>query len=106
MTDSSSPNISPIDVVTAFCSSWGQTRSELDAAYHQYFTDETVWENVGFGETVGIEEAFAMMDGFYAAAGVWTYQTDIVNIAADGPLVLTERLDHFLARDSTEIRTL
>ena len=93
----------PSEILTQFLASWGRTREELDRAFDVFFEPSTVWENVGMATTVGIQEAGVLMDQFEAMTGVATYATDIVNIAENGNLVLTERIDYFIDRSGVEL---
>jgi limonene-1,2-epoxide hydrolase len=92
--------------VAAFLASWGRNKEQLRDAFRTYFTPATVWENVGMATTTGIEEAFALMDGFEALTGVATYAVDTLNLAEHGDMVLTERIDHFIAADGHELSSM
>lgn len=96
----------PIETVTAFVAQWGVSREALRASIRDYFTPATIWENVGFATTTGIDEAFGLLDGFERDAGVVTIGIDMLAIVADGNRVLTERVDRMIAADGTEIMGL
>lgn len=89
----------PIETVTAFINEWAKSSEALHASHHTYFTPTTVWENVGVITTVGIDEAIAFINEFEKKTGFATIRVDILNIAADGDKVLTERVDHFVNAD-------
>jgi len=95
----------PIETVTAFVAEWSKSPDALRAAFRDYFTPATVWENVGFSTTTGIDEAIGLLDGF-AAAGIVTIPVEILNIAAAGNIVLTERVDHMVGADGKTLMSI
>lgn len=90
----------PIELVTEFCSQWDESVEKVHRSFRQHFTDQTVWDNVGFAVTTGADEAIALWDSF-EAAGFSLVRVDMLNIAAIGNVVLTERIDHLLRADGT-----
>lgn len=44
-----------------FFEAWVQSKAVVLAAFDDFFTPETVWENVGIATTVGIDEARAFV---------------------------------------------
>ena len=91
----------PIEVVTAFIAELGKSPEALRAAFRTWFTPATVWENVGFSITTGIDEAIAWIDRF-SESGFATMPVDMLAIIAVGNKVLTERVDHLVNADGTE----
>ena len=92
----------PIETVTAFIAEWGKGNEEMLASYRDFFTAATVWENVGLSVTTGGEEAVALLQGFETAYGVHHIKVDMLNIAAAGNVVLTERVDRMMDRNGNE----
>lgn len=92
----------PINTVTAFLAEWSKSLEAMRASYRDYFTAATVWENVGMATTTGIGEALALIDGFESGYGIQTIKVDMINIAAAGNIVLTERVDRMITVDGSE----
>lgn len=86
---------SPIEVVRAFCAAWSEGMGADDLA--AFFADDAVYHNIPVAPVTGRE---AIADNFATfirpgPPGVEDLELHIVNIAADGPVVLTERVDVF-----------
>ena len=101
---------SPIELVRRFCAAWGDNKSATELA--SFFTDDAVYHNIPFAPVSGREAIAKYIDSFIrpgkaAAAGVVPVESidfRIVNIAANGPVVMTERVDVFtLAGKSFEL---
>ena len=80
----------PIDVVRRFCAAWGT--EDLDTIIG-FFTDDAVYHNIPVAPVVGPTAIKATIEGF--SGGVESIEFRLDAIAADGPIVLTERLDVF-----------
>jgi limonene-1,2-epoxide hydrolase len=81
--------MSPEEVVRQFCALVSKRDVE---ALRPLLADEVVYHNIGMPASRGIEATLANV------AGQWqmfsdTYEYEIRNIAADGDIVLTERID-------------
>ncbi|HET9728322.1 MAG TPA: limonene-1,2-epoxide hydrolase family protein [Acidimicrobiia bacterium] len=89
-----------IDLVREFCDAWGKgaTPAELAA----YFTDDAVYHNIPVAPVTGraaIQSTIEMFTG-----GVERIEFRTTHIVADGPVVLTERVDvFFLANGTVEL---
>lgn len=83
----------PTDVVKTFLAMW-ETPGGIERAIRTYFTDATVYENVGLSTTTGIDQALAVFAGFTASLGMETMWVENLHVAASGDTVLTERIDH------------
>ena len=86
---------SPIDVVRRFCAAWseGMAAEELAA----FLTDDAVYHNIPMAPVTGreaIEHNFATIIR-PGPPGVERIEFRVVNIAASGPVVMTERIDVF-----------
>jgi len=92
-----------IDLVERFMVEWGKGFDPLLDAFRQYFTPQTVWDNLGFARTVGIDEAVDFNMKFYDETKFSRIQVDMLAIAQSGELVLTERVDRFFGPDGKEI---
>lgn len=82
----------PIDVVRAFCATFGDGEPDLDRIVAQ-LTDDAVYHNIPVEPVVGVEAIRATLASF--TTGVESVEFRMVAIAADGPTVLTERVDVF-----------
>ena len=84
----------PIETVTQFC----DQVAEGDAAKAaDFFSDDAVYHNIPLDPVTGrdaIRDTIGMFLGM--ADKVWF---DTLHIVADGPLVMTERIDHFVMGD-------
>ncbi len=80
--------ISPEETVTAFVAAW----SALDEArIYGLLADDVVYHNIPLAPVTGLEAVRAHL----AAWPVDECEWELLNIAACGPVVLTERVDRF-----------
>ena len=78
----------PIDVVQAFCDTWAKGDVDTTVAF---FTDDAVYHNIPIAPVTGRDAIRETIAGF--TAGVDTVEFRVLNIAATGSVVLTERVD-------------
>ncbi len=98
---------SPIEVVRRFCAAWGNNMATADLA--AFFTDDAVYHNIPFAPVIGREAIGKNIGSFIppgksAAPGVVPVESidfRIINIAANGPVVMTERDDVFKLPDKS-----
>jgi limonene-1,2-epoxide hydrolase len=91
-TEESRPDIRPSDpmeVVSAFLEAL--ERLDIDEAA-TYLADDTVWHNVPFPPAVSKDKVVKQLKGMSRFDDA-EFQVEIHNIAANGPVVLTERTD-------------
>jgi limonene-1,2-epoxide hydrolase len=81
---------SPIDVVRRFCDTW--STGDVDAIV-AFFTDDAVYHNIPMDAVTGPEAIRAFIAGFIGNVEKVEFRVD--NIAANGDVVLTERVDIF-----------
>jgi limonene-1,2-epoxide hydrolase len=81
----------PIDVVRRFCAAWGK---EDLATIVGFFTDDAVYHNIPLAPVSGPEQIKATIEGF--SGGVDSIEFRVDAIAANGSMVLTERVDVFV----------
>lgn len=81
------------DVVRQFFGRWGLSKAAAMASFDEFFTPDTVWENVGLATTVGIDAARAFAENI--PPGFETMIAEIKIIAEQGRFVFTERVDDF-----------
>jgi limonene-1,2-epoxide hydrolase len=80
----------PLEIVTQFCDQVAGGDAEKAAAF---FSDDAIYHNIPLDPVNGraaIRDTIGMFLGM--ADKVWF---DTLNIVADGPVVMTERIDHF-----------
>jgi len=91
----SSPMQSPIEVVRRFCAAWSNDASTVELA--AFFTDVAVYHNMPMDPISGKEAIAKNFASFIrpGAPGIESIKFRIINIAANGPIVMTERVDAF-----------
>ena len=82
----------PVEVVRRFCAAWAD--GDLDAIVAA-FTDDAVYHNIPLDPVVGPDAIRTFIEGFIG--GMDSVEFRVLNIAAAGDVVLTERVDVFLA---------
>jgi limonene-1,2-epoxide hydrolase len=87
--------MTPIETVEAFLAKLGEPGG-FAAAVTEWFTPETVYENIGMSRTVGIDEALAFVAEFERGFGASAIRVETLAICAAGNTVLTERIDYVL----------
>src|SRR5215216_2979098 len=80
----------PAEIVRSFCALWGQ--GDYDAVVDS-FTDDAIYHNIPMDPVVGPDAIRAFIDGFTGQAESVEFR--ILNLAAEGNVVLTERVDIF-----------
>jgi limonene-1,2-epoxide hydrolase len=86
---------SPIEVVRRFCAAWSDNVGSADLA--AFFTDDAVYHNIPLDPITGREAIADAIASFIRPGppGIEGIDFRVVNIAADGPVVMTERVDVF-----------
>ena len=89
---------SAVDVVREFCALMERRDPE---ALRPLLADDAVYQNVGMPAFTGVD---AIVENMGAQFSMFpdAYAFEIVNIASDGPVVLTERLDYIQAPDGSK----
>jgi limonene-1,2-epoxide hydrolase len=100
----------PIELVRRFCAAWGNNMATAELA--AFFTDDAVYHNMPMAPVIGRKAianniASFIRPGKAAAPGIVPVESidfRVINIAANGPVVMTERVDVFtLAGKSFEL---
>ena len=88
----------PVDVVRKFCALMEGRDAE---ALRPLIADNAVYQNVGMPASNGVD---AIVENMAAQFAMFpdAYAFEIVNMASDGPVVLTERLDYIQAPDGSK----
>jgi limonene-1,2-epoxide hydrolase len=86
---------SPIKVVRRFCAAWSDNAGAAELA--AFFTDDAVYHNIPLAPVTGREAIANNIATFIrpGAPGIETLELRVINIAANGPVVMTERVDVF-----------
>ena len=86
---------SPIDVVRKFCAAWSDNIGAAELA--AFFTDDAVYHNIPLAPVTGRQAIANNIASFIrpGAPGIESIQFRVINIAANGPIVMTERVDVF-----------
>ena len=92
---------SPIDVVRGFCAAWSDNLGTIELA--AFFTDDAVYHNIPQAPVSGREAIANLIDSFIRPGppGIESIEFRVVNIAANGPIVMTERVDVFRLSDKS-----
>jgi limonene-1,2-epoxide hydrolase len=84
------------EVVTRFCAAWGE--GDLDTIIG-FFTDDAVYHNIPMTPVTGPDEIRALIAGF--TAGVDKIEFRVKHQAANGNVVMNERVDAFITAAKT-----
>jgi limonene-1,2-epoxide hydrolase len=90
---------SPIEVVRRFCTAWSDDVGADDLA--AFFTDDAVYHNIPLAPITGREQIAKTIATFLRPGppGIVGIEFRVINIAAHGPVVMTERVDVFRLPD-------
>jgi limonene-1,2-epoxide hydrolase len=84
----------PVELISQFCDAFaGRDADELAA----YFTDDAIYHNMPLEPAVGRQAIRDTIAGFTGMADKMWF--DVLGIMADGPIVMTERVDHIVMGD-------
>jgi limonene-1,2-epoxide hydrolase len=81
---------SPADLVRSFCDAWSTLDVEVLGAY---FAEDAVYHNIPIDPVKGVGDIKAFIASFAAGASAIEFQ--VAHLIADGPVVVTERVDVF-----------
>ena len=86
---------SPTDLVRRFCAAWTDNVSTVELM--SFFADDAVYHNVPLAPIRGKEAIATNIDSFIRPGppGIEAIDFRLVHIAANGPVVMTERVDVF-----------
>jgi limonene-1,2-epoxide hydrolase len=83
-----------VDRITAFFAAWDQGFDAAIAAFEEHLADDARWEQSALPTTTSKAEAIGLMQGFRAQLGMEAIGVDLLHIAENDGVVLTERVDH------------
>jgi len=98
---------SPMDVVRRFCAAWSDGAGARDLA--AFFADNAVYHNIPLAPITGRDAIANTIATFIRPGppGIEAIDFRIINIAANGPVVMTERVDVFtLPEKSFELQVM
>jgi limonene-1,2-epoxide hydrolase len=86
---------SPLELVRRFCAAWSDNLGTAELA--AFFADDAVYHNIPLAPVTGREAIANTIASFIrpGAPGIESIQFRVINIAADGSIVMTERMDAF-----------
>jgi len=86
---------SPIEVVRRFCAAWSDNMGAVEPA--AFFTEDAVYHNIPQEPVTGRENIAAAISSVLRPGppGIASNDFRVINIAANGPVVMTERVDVF-----------
>src|ERR1700736_734931 len=86
---------SPIELVRRFCAAWSDDLGAAELA--AFFTDNAVYHNIPLAPVIGRKAIANNIASFIrpGAPGIESLHLRVINIAANGPVVMTERVDAF-----------
>ena len=90
---------SPIEVVRRFCAAWSENAGAGELA--AFFTDDAVYHNIPLAPITGRQAIADTIASFIRPGppGIERIEFRVINIAAAGPIVMTERVDVFTLPD-------
>jgi limonene-1,2-epoxide hydrolase len=86
---------SPIEVVRRFCAAWSDNMGAAELA--AFFTEDAVYHNIPREPVTGRENIANTIASVLRTGppGIDSIDFRVINIAANGPVVMTERMDVF-----------
>ena len=98
--------MNPLAIVTRFLDRWNVSIDETEAAFHDTFNEDTVYDNVNMVVTIGPAESTALIRNGSKQGGYVRMGYDMLNACAKGNVVCTERIDRFYDANGTELKSL
>ena len=91
----------PIEVVRRFCAASSDNVGTAELA--AFFTDDAVYQNIPLEPVAGRDAIADNIDSFVRPGppGIESIDFRVMNIAANGPVVMTERVDVFRLPDKS-----
>ncbi len=91
----------PIEVVRRFCAAWSDNKEVAELV--AFFTDDAVYHNIPLEPVRGKADIANTIASFIRPGppGIESIEFRVINIAADGPVVMTERVDVFTVSDKS-----
>lgn len=93
-------------LVKAFFERWGKNAEDLIASFKDFIDHDCIWKQSGVPDCAGPEEAAALMEAARQWSGVETIKVDLLNLVAEGDIVISERVDIVKRADGSVISEL
>lgn len=92
---------SPIEVVRRFCAAWSDNAGAAELA--AFFTEDAVYHNIPLDPVTGRANIAETITSLIRPGppGIESIDFRVLHIAADGPVVMTERVDVFTVPGKT-----
>ncbi|HEY6425987.1 MAG TPA: limonene-1,2-epoxide hydrolase family protein [Acidimicrobiales bacterium] len=91
---------SPTEIVERFIEAFIEAWPEANVAMiSSFFAEDSVYHNIPMAPVQGREAIEATFAEFMAMGG--RVGVDLLHMLSDGPIVMTERVDHFVGPDRT-----
>jgi len=92
---------SPMELVRRFCAGWSDNIPTVELA--AFFTEDAIYHNIPQAPVTGRETIANTIDSFIRPGrpGIESIEFRVINIAANGPVVMTERVDVFRLSDKS-----
>jgi limonene-1,2-epoxide hydrolase len=86
---------SPIEIVRRFCAAWSDNMAAGELA--AFFTEDAVYHNIPLSPVTGRQDISKTIASVLRPGppGIEGIDFRVINIAANGPVVMTERVDVF-----------
>ena len=86
---------SPVELVRSFCAAWSDNAGAAELA--AFFTEDAVYHNIPLAPVTGKQEIADTIASVLRPGppGIEGIEFRVLNIAANGPVVMTERVDVF-----------
>jgi len=90
-------------IVRAFLAGMGPDIEAFKKTYAETMTEDVLWESVGGVPHQGRDLCIRHLDELKTEIGMEYCVIEVLNIASDGDMVLTERIDHCYREDGSLI---
>ncbi|SFP33421.1 MULTISPECIES: limonene-1,2-epoxide hydrolase family protein [Actinomadura] len=98
--------MSNIDIVKAFLDGMHKPISQVPDHLRASLTEDAEWGNSGFPPAVGIEDIVGKHEASQQVFGDYVMEIQLLNIAVDGDVVFTERIDVGRTQAGEELLTV
>jgi limonene-1,2-epoxide hydrolase len=91
----------PMELVRRFCAAWADDMGADDLA--AFFSSDAIYHNIPLQPVVGRQNIASYIASYIRPGppGVEGLEFRVINIAANGPIVMTERVDVFTLSDKS-----
>lgn len=92
-------------IVREFFGAMGPTLEDFKRNYRERMSEDVVWESVGLPAHHGKDACIAYLDDLHCRTGMEYCTIEVLHMASDKDVVLSERLDTMCRADGTPIMT-